>query len=207
METAAPFGIPARTGPSREGAPRRLSVPLCRRTVASRAGRGERSGDGQRQAARDRKQVVFYPQGVGHVVVVAQLRKDRRCFRQAYLRDGGRGKRTHTVGQGIDLFQIVHDDIRHAQPVQAGRVIVDVDAAHLPGNGGWRGVAVQREMKIVIPGVGGTDGIADGAVRVIARDVDAGSLKIWNHQVCQTVHPVFLISAGDVGIILLCGRT
>ena len=44
MVTVSPFGILARMGPEVEGAPRRLSVPLCNMTTPSRDGRGESSG-------------------------------------------------------------------------------------------------------------------------------------------------------------------
>ena len=76
-------------------------------------------------------------------------------------------------------------------------------APDLPGAVRRRGVGVERQVKVEVPGVGLLNGRGGGFVRIVAHHADAAGQKIRLHGVGQPVHPVFLILSGDIGIELL----
>ena len=139
--------------------------------------------------------------------MIPDLCQHGRAPRPADLADDRARPGLHAVRQRIDGLHVVHKDIRHAQPGLARRIIVEIDAAQLPGQRLRRGVRVQRQMEILPGRVGIADGLRGAAVRVVARDGDAAGVQIRHHFVRQRVHPVALVAGRDVGIEILCGRT
>ena len=152
--------------------------------------------------------MALQPEGVGIVVMVADLHQHRREPGPGHLSQCGGRAGGDLVGQRVDLPQIFGDQLRSPLPASAAG-IVKGDNAPGGGLGGAvsDGVGVQCQIEVIIAAVGLPDSGPRRGVRVIAAVADAVGPQIRLHSVHDPVHPVFLAAAaGDIRVPVLCGR-
>ena len=166
-------------------------------------GQAEVFRQGEDNVAGNGVQIVLHPGGVVRVVVIAQLQEHRGGPHPPHLADGGGGFRPDLVGQGVDGFQAVGNELGGPLALCGAGVVIDQDAPGLAVLLLWGGVGVEGQVEIVVSGVGGPDGGQGGHVRRVAGEADAGGGKVGLHGVCQAVHPLLFRAAVDVQIVLL----
>ena len=172
-------------------------------------GQAEVSGKGPHQIRGDGLYVVLHPEGVGGVVVVAQLQQHGGHIGLAHLAQGGGGHGIDLVGQRVDLLEPLHEDVGGTAAVGAGGIVEGDDAPHcaFPAAVG-AAVGVKRQIEIVAAGVGQADGAGGGHIGGVAGEADGVGQQVRLHGVGDEVHEILLGAvAGDIRVILLGGRT
>lgn len=149
--------------------------------------------------------MALQPDGVGVVVVVADLHQHRRSLGLAHLSQGGGLPGSDLVGQGVYLSQFLGDQLRRPLALGAAGVIKGDDAPLLTVVSLRRAVGVQGQIEVVGSGVGLPDGGPGGHLRPVPLILNPIGEQVRDQGVRQQVHIVLLrAAAGDILVPLLC---
>ena len=151
--------------------------------------------------------MALQPGGVGVVVVVPDLQQHRGEPGLAHLPQGGGGPGGDLIWQGVDLPQLLGDQLRRPLAVDAAGIVEGDDAPLLAVAALRGGVGVEGQVQVELPLVGLPDGAAGGHLRPVALVLDAVGQQVGHQGVRQQIHVVLLgPAAGDVHIPVLGGR-